>query len=157
MNVGLDCKSTAILAIVLAIISLACMAISFIYALKKHEIMKYLKLGWAYRNTVFHIISFLSLTIYVITHWRYCITMQFFSRFNGNNILFIVWLISAFLIIYDVEGKGFRVAKRKLEEAQNQYETVEKQYALDQIELANKNIISIDPNRTQKGDNKNGS
>lgn len=144
MNVELDCKSTAILAIVLSLISLVCIAISFVYPLKKREIMKRLKLGWVYRNTIFHIISYVALTIYVITHWRHCISMQFFSKFDGNNLLFIIWLISAFLIIYDVEGKGFKVAKRK--ESQNQYETIKKEYALNSIKIANQNIMTNDPN-----------
>ena len=42
--------------------------------------------------------------------------MQFFSNFNGNNILFFVWIILIFLMLYDVEAKGVKLRKRELKE-----------------------------------------
>ena len=53
MNVGLDCKNTAILAIVLSIISLACMALSFVLLLQKEFMMR-----GAALNQCYHYIGF---------------------------------------------------------------------------------------------------
>lgn len=157
----LNCPHITIWAIGLSVLSIVINLILIVYIIffpiKKDEIRQGLKLSWLYRHTVFHILAFLLLTCYVLFHWNACVNMQLFSQFNGNNILFIIWLASAFLIIYDVEGKGFKVAKHKREESQNQYETIKKQYALESMKIANQNIIANDPNKIRKGDNKNGS
>lgn len=39
--------------------------------------------------------------------------MQFFSRFDGNNILFLVWIALIILFFYDVEAKGFKFNRKK--------------------------------------------
>lgn len=78
--------------------------------------------GWYLRNlkNIFWII----LTIYVFLNWEKCISMEFFKNFNGNNILFIVWLLMIIFDIYDIEIKGFKMSKRKhkIDIANFQYE-----------------------------------
>lgn len=73
---------------------------------------------WILRNiyTIFHFIVLFSLSIYIFINWNECISMQFFSRFNGNNILFILWLILIFLILYKVEAKDIKLNKNSLKE-----------------------------------------
>ena len=61
-----------------------------------------------YFYDIFHIVVFVLLTIYVIKNWNICVSMQFFSHFDGNNILFLVWILLILLIIYEVEGKGIK-------------------------------------------------
>lgn len=124
MNVGLDCKNTAILAIVLSIISLACMALSFVLLLKKKDIKKYFEFGWSHRHTIFHVVSFFSLTVYVVIHWRECIRMQLFSRFNGNNILFFAWIILSFLLIYNIRIDKYGVFNRITEQEQKAHDQI---------------------------------
>lgn len=68
------------------------------------------------RNIVFHWFILIVLTVYIIRNWDSCVSMQFFSNFNGNNILFFVWIILIFLMLYDVEAKGVKLRKRELKE-----------------------------------------
>ena len=68
------------------------------------------------RSIIFHWIILIVLTVYIIRNWDSCISMQFFSNFNGNNILFFVWIILIFLMLYDVEAKGVKLKKRELKE-----------------------------------------
>ena len=124
MNVGLDCKNTAILAIVLAIISLVCMALSFVILPKKDDIKQYFELAWSHRHTIFHVVSFFSLTVYVVIHWRQCIRMQLFSRFNGNNILFFAWIILSFLLIYNIRIDKYSVFNRITEKEQKAHNQI---------------------------------
>lgn len=63
--------------------------------------------------TFMHIVVLVSLSVYIFSHWELCISMQFFSSFDGNNILFLCWIALIFLILYRVEGKGIKVDRRK--------------------------------------------
>lgn len=84
---------------------------------------------WIY--AIFHWIVLISLTIYIIQNWEKCISMHFFSSFDGNNILFLVWLILIFLMLYDVEAKGFKVSKHKQKEIQESLNNANLSHALD--------------------------
>ena len=68
------------------------------------------------RNSIFHWMVLIVLTVYIIKNWDLCISMQFFSEFNGNNILFFVWIVLLFLMLYDVEAKGVKLKKHELKE-----------------------------------------
>lgn len=68
------------------------------------------------RDIIFHWVVLIALTIYVRMNWEACISMQFFSQFDGNNILFIVWIILIFLMLYDIEAKDIKLRKHKLKE-----------------------------------------
>lgn len=68
------------------------------------------------KDTIFHWGVLIILSKYIITNWNECISMQFFSHFNGNNILFILWLVLIFLMLYDVEAKDIKLKKHKLKE-----------------------------------------
>ena len=66
------------------------------------------------RSIIFHWVILIVLTVYIIRNWDSCVSMQFFSNFDGNNILFLVWIILIFLMLYDVEAKGVKLRKREL-------------------------------------------
>lgn len=68
------------------------------------------------RYRLFHIIVFVCLTGYVVINWKECISMQFFSSFNGNNILFIVWIVFIFLNIYRIKFNNVEVVSAVLEQ-----------------------------------------
>ena len=68
------------------------------------------------RSIIFHWIILIVLTVYIIRNWDSCVSMQFFSNFDGNNILFLVWIILIFLMLYDIEAKGVKLRKRALKE-----------------------------------------
>ncbi|MCI9366762.1 MAG: hypothetical protein HFF19_00560 [Oscillospiraceae bacterium] len=46
--------------------------------------------------------------------------MQFFSQFDGNNILFLVWILLFVLPFYDIEIKEAKFHKRNMEKAKEQ-------------------------------------
>ena len=50
-----------------------------------------------YFNTILYIGILIILTKYILHNWEKCISMQFFSQFDGNNILFLVWIASILL------------------------------------------------------------
>lgn len=66
--------------------------------------------------TFMHIVVLVSLSFYIFSHWKLCVSMQFFSSFDGNNILFLCWIVLIFLILYRVEGKGIKGDRRKQED-----------------------------------------
>ena len=72
-----------------------------------------------YFYTLMHIVVLVSLSIYIFSHWELCISMQFFSSFDGNNILFLSWIALIFLLLYRVEGKGIKVDRRIQEDEDN--------------------------------------
>ncbi|MCH5185340.1 MAG: hypothetical protein J1F64_04355 [Oscillospiraceae bacterium] len=58
---------------------------------------------------ILYIMLLLGLSTYVVINWDKCISMRFFKYFNGNNILFLVWLAMLILQFHDVEIKDFKV------------------------------------------------
>lgn len=75
---------------------------------------------WVRIYTVSYLILLGILTKYICENWEKCISMQFFSQFDGNNILFLVWIAGIMLFFYDVEIKESKFHMRKIEEAKNQ-------------------------------------
>lgn len=80
------------------------------------------------RSIIFHWVILLALTVYIIRNWNSCVSMQFFSNFDGNNILFLVWIILIFLMLYDVEAKGVKLRKRELKEV---FEIIDMQHRIN--------------------------
>lgn len=68
------------------------------------------------RRRIFHYAVLITLTWYVLSNWETCISMQFFSRFDGNNILFLVWIILIILVIYNIKIGDNSVFDRNMEE-----------------------------------------
>ena len=87
-----------------------------------------------YNNVVFYWAALIVLTIYILINWKTCISMQFFQQFNGNNILFLCWLLMIFLKIFKIKVKDVEIfrnlqndymmadMKHKIEERQQQME-----------------------------------
>lgn len=60
--------------------------------------------------------------------------MQFFVQFDGNNILFLVWIAAILLFFYDVEAKGWKFRKKGIEDTKRQLDNAEIVYSQKQIE-----------------------
>lgn len=110
-----------------------------------------------YFHDFFHVVIFLALTLYVIKNWNSCISMQFFSSFDGNNILFLVWIILILLIIYEVEGKGIKLRKRKQEKDQEAIDNAKYLYTLNTMsqQLKDVNILDIQSTHNREEGQKN--
>ncbi len=89
-------------------------------------------------------IFWIILTIYVLSNWEKCISMQFFSNFNGNNILFIIWLLMAIFAIYDIEIKWIKIGYKKYKDIKQQIELLNNSYKLIIMNKKNddKNILN---------------
>ncbi|OUP51542.1 hypothetical protein B5F17_12505 [Butyricicoccus pullicaecorum] len=77
-----------------------------------------------YRYSIINISIIIALSIYIIKNWQDCISMQFFSEFDGNNILFLVWIALIIVTTYDVDAKGVKFRTRKIEEAREELDRV---------------------------------
>ncbi|MCI9587417.1 MAG: hypothetical protein HFF60_05560 [Oscillospiraceae bacterium] len=136
-----------VIAIVVSLISLLLSIVGFVHSstgIKKQEKWHRLKKLSSMRYGIFHFIVLLCLTCYILLNWEKCISMQFFSQFDGNNILLLVWIILIFLIIYEVEGKGIKIAEHKKEEVQQDLSDANLKYKVDtmleQIKNSNPDI-----------------
>lgn len=83
--------------------------------------------------------------------------MQFFSQFDGNNILFLVWIVLILLIIYEVEGQGIKIAKHEKEEVQKNLNDANLKYKLDTMyeQIKNSNP-DVDAHQKEEGGSENG-
>lgn len=151
-----DYKIISAFAIILSIVAFVLVIFSWTCDSEmRRNKMKILKSVWQRRYLIFHVVSFVSLTIYVLLHWKMCISMQFFSKFDGNNILFVVWIISSFLIVYDVEGKGVKLTRHQLQKMRDEYETAIKLDSVSQ-QVAQQSIAINAPFNIEKEGNDNG-
>ncbi len=84
--------------------------------------------------TIIYVGVFTILTQYILRNWTTCISMQFFSQFDGNNILFLVWISSIILFFYDVEAKGWKFHRKNNEETRKRIEAAESDFTQSQIQ-----------------------
>lgn len=72
--------------------------------------------------------------IYIVLNWEKCISMQLFSRFDGNNILFLVGILLLILPFYEVEGKGFKIRRVGMKKFENDLNKAESEYQKNHIQ-----------------------
>ena len=84
--------------------------------------------------TISYIAVLAILTWYIVRNWMKCISMQFFVQFDGNNILFLVWIAAILLFFYDVEAKGWKFRKKGIEDTKRQLDNAEIVYSQKQRE-----------------------
>lgn len=83
--------------------------------------------------TILYIFMLLILWTYVIYNWDICVSMQFFSQFDGNNILFILGLVLTILPFYDIEGKGVRLHRRSTKSLEDQLQNADSTYKHEKL------------------------
>lgn len=80
-------------------------------------------LGVSIRNRLvdyWYMLVFLATTIYVLANFKVCIDLSFTEDFNGNNLIFLFWLVLIIFPMFDsFEGFGISIKKRKLEKAED--------------------------------------
>ena len=76
-------------------------------------------LGVSIRNGLvdyWYVLVFLVTTIYVLSNFKVCIDLSFTEDFNGNNLVFLFWLVLiVFPLFESFEGFGISIKKRKQE------------------------------------------
>jgi hypothetical protein len=94
----------------------------------------------AHSYNILYGVLLIALSRYILTHWDECISMQFFSCFDGNNILFLVWIILIVLPFYSIEGKGFKLKIRGIERATEKIQDADLQYEIEKSALLSDSI-----------------
>lgn len=92
-----------------------------------------------YHNRAFYWIVLAILTSYIISNWETCISMQFFQHFDGNNILFLCWLLMIFLRMYRIKIRDIEIftnLQNNLSNAALQHGIDERQQRISQQEQA---------------------
>lgn len=109
---------------------------------------------WVRIYTFLHLILLGILTKYVLENWETCISMRFFSQFDGNNILFLVWIADILLFFYDVEIKEGKLHRRSIEEAKKQVQDKDIERQIGQRVGEIDRVISEISTETNGGDEK---
>ena len=61
-----------------------------------------------------YMLVFFATTIYVLVNFKICIDLSFTEDFNGNNLIFLFWLVLIIFPMFDsFEGFGISIKKRK--------------------------------------------
>ena len=93
--------------------------IGYLYRSGIGNLWKWLKShGVSIRNRLvdyWFMLIFLVTTIYVLANFKVCIDLSFTEDFNGNNLIFLFWLVLIIFPMFDsFEGFGISSKKRKL-------------------------------------------
>ena len=76
----------------------------------------------------FYGIMLFVLWLYIVCNWEKCVTMQFFSHFDGNNILFLVGILLVILPFYEVEGGGLKIRRTGVKELEKDLKKEESEF-----------------------------
>ena len=138
-----DGKWVAISSMVLSIASLVLVGVAFMCPLEFYEKpVKFIKhVMIEYKRKIFRDLCFIALTGFVLINWNTCISMQFFKEFNGNNILFILWITLMFLNAYKVKINNvevFRFVDDETKKLGEDFQNANSDYQDEKEELDNK-------------------
>ena len=67
---------------------------------RKYNVGGFLRSNW---RLIWYFVVVVALTVYVICNWSRAISFTPFSDFDGNNLLFVVWIIFASLPFLRIE------------------------------------------------------
>lgn len=95
------------------------------------------------------------LSAYILINWEMCVTMTFFEQFDGNNILFLIWIVLLILPFYDVEAKGWKFRKKGIEDTRKLYENADLNYIQEQINNLRDTIQSQNSDGMDGGSSQN--
>ena len=96
---------------------------------------RFLNWFFTYLTTILYVFILAILWTYIIFNWEKCISMQFFSEFDGNNILFLVGILLTVLPFYEIEGKGFKLHRINLKNMGEELKGAESKYKEKSIEI----------------------
>lgn len=77
---------------------------------------------------IIYILLLVILSSYILINWEICVSMTFFEQFDGNNILFLIWIVLLILPFYDVEAKGWKFRKKGIEDTRKLLQNAESNF-----------------------------
>lgn len=104
---------------------------------------------------ILYIALLIILSGYIFINWEICVSMTFFEQFDGNNILFLVWIVLLILPFYDVEAKGWKFRKKGIEDTRKLIQNVESNFMQEQINNLRDNMQSQNSNDMDGGSSQN--
>ena len=104
---------------------------------------------------ILYIVLLAILSSYILINWEICVTMTFFEQFDGNNILFLIWIVLLILPFYDVEAKGWKFRKKGIEDTRKLYENADLNYIQEQINNLRDTIQSQNSDGMDGGSSQN--
>lgn len=79
-------------------------------------------------------------TLFVFFNWNSCVNMQFFSSFNGYNIIFIVWIVLLILSLFKIDFNGISFAKKEEKVFDEKYNNAGS-YVENSLSLINEKLL----------------
>ena len=104
---------------------------------------------------IMYILLLALLSAYILINWEMSVTMNFFEQFDGNNILFLIWIVLLILPFYDVEAKGWKFRKKGIEDTRKLYENADLNYIQEQINNLRDTIQSQNSDGMDGGSSQN--
>jgi hypothetical protein len=95
------------------------------------------------------------LSSYILINWEICVTMTFFEQFDGNNILFLIWIVLLILPFYDVEAKGWKFRKKGIEDTRKLFENAENNFMQERINNLRDSMQFQNSDETDGGSSQN--
>ena len=104
---------------------------------------------------ILYIVLLTILSSYILINWKICVTMTFFEQFDGNNILFLIWIVLLILPFYDVEAKGWKFRKKGIEDTRKLFENAENNFMQERINNLRDSMQSQNSDETDGGSSQN--
>lgn len=104
---------------------------------------------------ILYIVLLVILSSYILINWEVCVTMNFFEQFDGNNILFLIWIVLLILPFYDVEAKGWKFRKKGIEDTRKLFENAESNFIQERINILRDSMHSQNSDEMDGGSSQN--
>ena len=104
---------------------------------------------------ILYIVLLAILSSYILINWEICVTMTFFEQFDGNNILFLIWIVLLILPFYDVEAKGWKFRKKGIEDTRKLFENAESNFMQERINNLRDSMQSQNSDEMDGGSSQN--
>ncbi len=104
---------------------------------------------------ILYIVLLAILSSYILINWKICVTMTFFEQFDGNNILFLIWIVLLILPFYDVEAKGWKFRKKGIEDTRKLFENAENNFMQERINNLRDSMQFQNSDETDGGSSQN--
>lgn len=89
----------------------------------------------------YSVVFYLLITLYVLINFKECKTLTFFDDFDGDNVIFILWLALSILPIFDkIEILGFGYKLRQTAAENAAYEAKKEIMTEKELQELNKKI-----------------
>lgn len=104
---------------------------------------------------ILYFILIVILSTYIVLNWDKCISMKFFEQFDGNNILFLVWIALLILFFYDVEAKDMKFKRKEIQDTEKQLAEADSDFQKKQLNNLLDNIQMQNSNESNERNNGN--